>query len=480
MAHKNIGIFYNGTTALGVEVEGTGSNMRTTFYEPADDAVANLRGPELLVSLCNSMGRTKAPALALGGNLYTSHDHRSEFEDIQQAGQTLKFDIEDILSVDAEKIAICFQEKPTNTTYVDMIVYTAEKAKLIDIFDQMNAAGTDPVSAIPSVVAWQKYLAAARQISDATSAYIGRCSSTVYLMVLDSNGLPVISRKFPDIDDNRFYHMINIELNRCSITIPGGQTLKNIYFHSENISEDEINDIAKELNLNVHSISEPSFAKAAAIGAALASQKGKAACDFRADGLEPVSIKKSRQTALYAMSALVCLIILSWIGLMMINTAKYRQMKKDATNSIKDAARYCRVNSRRPEHRHNDIKKELTRIEKIASGQASGNTNSATNTMNLVFRSLSKLNPEFDLIITSITFKPSEIKRFSGSVPDLEALKQLRTALQNPESGLEIIQETSNTAGDRQAFEMPMTTASPNANVRRSSTNNDNAEDSNS
>ncbi len=481
MAHKNIGIFYNGKTALGVEVEGTGSNIRTAFYEPADDAAANQTGTELLASLCQSMGKTRPPTLALGGSLYMSHDHRSEFEEIQQAGQTLKFDIEDILAVDAEKIAICYQEKPTNTTNVDLIVYTAQKDKLLDIFEQMNAAGSDPVSAVPAVVAWHKFLDAFGQITQEPTAFIGRCGSTVYLLVLNSDGLPVISRKFPDVDDSRFYNMIDIELNRCSITLPGGETLKNIYYHEDNISENKIKEIAKELKLNSKPLKETSFARAAAIGAALSNQKSWTNCNFRADGLEPVSIKKSRMTALFSMSALACIIILSWSGIMVMHTAKYQQMKKEASENIKNAARYCRINSRNPDHRLTDLEREFRKIKNIASGLNTGNTDSATNTMNLAFRALSKLNPEFDLIITSMTFKPGEIKRFSGSVPDLEALKQLRTTLQSQDSGLEIIQETSNNAGNRQSFEMPMTTASPNAGAGRNTNDKKkDTEDSNS
>ena len=469
MAHKNVGIFYNGSTALGVEVEGTGSNIRATFYEPADDSAVQ-SGPELLSSLCTSMGKPKAPALAIGGNLYMSHDHRSEFEDIQQAAQTLKFDIEDILAVDAEKIAVCYQEKPTNTTNVDLIVYTAERQALQSIFEQMDSVGSDPVSVTPSVVAWQKYLASAELIASQPSAYISRCGSTVYLMVLNSAGQPVISRKFPDVDDSRFYQIIDIELNRCSITLPGGETLTNIYYHEENVDHVKINAIAGELGLKLNTISEPSFAKAAAIGAALANQKGKATCNFRADNLEPAHIKKDRQKALYAMSALACLIILSWIGIMINNTSKYNQIAKDAAINIKDAARYCRITSRRQGYLHRELETELKRIERLASGQGPGNTDSATYTMNMAFRALSKLNPEFDLNISSIAFKPDEIKRFSGTVPDLEALKQLRDVLQSPDSGLEIVQETSNTAGNRQAFEMPMTTAAPKQTARRRKT----------
>ena len=480
MAHKKFGIFYNGITALGVEVEGSGSNIRTTFYEPAEDMESNNHGLELLMSLCDSMGSPKAPALALGGNLYMSHDHRSEFEDIQQAAQTLKFDIEDVLAVDAEKIATCFQEKPTNSTNIDMIVYTAERSKLQEIFEQLESSGSDPFAAMPSVVAWQKYLSTTKQVTSSPTAYIGRCGSTVYLMVFNSHGEPVISRKFPDVDNSKFYQIIEIELNRCSITIPSGESLTNLYYHSENISEENISSIAKDLGLNLQTIAEPSFAKAAAIGAALSIQKGKTACNFRADNLEPVSIKKSRKNALYAMSALASLIIISWIGIMAINTGKYRQMEKDATSYIKEAGRFCRVKSRKIANLHQDIERERDRIKKVASGQNVGNANSATNTMNLTLKALSRLNPEFDLVVNTMAFKPGEVKVFSGHVPDIDALKQLRDVLQSPESGLEILHETTNTAPNLQMFHMPMSIASPNMQSRRSRTRDTETEEDNS
>ncbi len=453
MAHKSYGIYYNGETAIGVEVEGSGSHLSCNTIE----ALANARGSgsDQLTEVSRKLAGSKPLAMALCGTMYISHDHRSEFEDLQQAAMTLRFDIEDHLAVDADNIAISYQEKPTQTSTVDLLVYTANRQQLSDTFGQMEKYGADPLVAMPAAAAWQTYLANAG-LTGESAIFVGKCGGTLHIMILNEYGKPVTCRKFPVSNDSSFHDILRLELNRCSMTALPGMNIETIYYHSDDISMTLLSDIASDMDLKIVKIAEASFAKAAAIGAALSIQKGTPSCNFRADNMEPESIKKNRYLAKMVMSGAACLILLCWICMNMIYTARYSSMSEQATDNIAKAAKSCGINTQVSKRIPVDLERKLRAVKKILAGNGSLDRESATNTFNLTLRALSKLDADFDLNINSMTFKPNEVKPFSGSVPNLEALKKLREILENDESELSIAQETSKYDGDRQIFEMPL------------------------
>ncbi|MBN2063260.1 MAG: hypothetical protein JW745_00545 [Sedimentisphaerales bacterium] len=453
MASTSYGIFYNGQTALGVEINGSGPQLYCNFIE----AVANARGCgiEQLREVSRKMSGNKPVALALGGTLYMSHDHRSEFEDIQQAAQTLRFDIEDSLAVDADNIAVSYQEKPTLTSTVDMIVYTASRSVLTEIFEMMEQEGSDPLAAMPVSAAWQYYLLNAG-CTGQSAIYLGRSAGDLQLMVLNDNGQPVTCRKFPISGDQTFYETLKLELNRCCLTALTGMVVEKLYYHSDGISLTLVSDMASDLGLELEALPQESFVRAAATGAALAIQKDTPACNFRADDMEPVSIKKDRFKAKLVMSALVCAFLCSWIFWNAVYTVRYNSLVEDSAKNIAAAADACRVSTRSAAKIPVDIERKLMSFKQMLSGTGTLNSESAVNTFNLTLNALSRLNNEFDLVVSSMTFKPEEVKPFSGSVADLEALEELRRVLTDDKSGLAIIQETSNNTGERQSFEMPL------------------------
>ncbi len=453
MAHKSYGIYYNGQMALGVEVTGSGPNCTCNTIKIANDIEKS--GSDQLEEITKKLTGSKPLALAVGGTMYINHDHRSEFLDIQQAVQTLKFDIEDHLAVDADNIAISFQEKPTQTSTIDLIVYTAARNILSDTFVAMENNGCDPIAAMPSAAAWQIYLANA-QLTSESAIYVGRSAGTLQIMILNEDGKPVTCRKFPVNNDNAFYEILKLELNRCLMTALPGMNIQKIYFHSEGISESIISDIASDMDLTLKSIPEESFAKAVAIGAALSVKKGVPSCNFRSDDMEPESVRKGRFTAKIAMSALASLIFICWTVFNVIHTIKYKEIEKTAQDNIVAVAEKCGVSTRSYVRIPSDMQRKLREIKQIAENRGSLNSNSAANTFSLTISALSTLNPEFDLDIKSMTFKPNEVKPFSGTVADLEALETLRAALRTPESKLAIAQETSKQDGNRLTFEMPL------------------------
>ena len=452
MANKSYGIYYNSKTAIGVEVIGSGRQLKCNTIE----AIANSGGSgfEQLTEVARKMSGSTPMAMTVGGALYASYDFRSEFTELQQAAQTLKFDIEDQLAVDAEKIAVCYQEKPTFTSSVDLIVYTANRNELNSVFDIMESEGADPLAAIPSAAAWQTYLKNGEHIGDA-AIYLGTSYSSLQIMILDENSCPIICREFPVNEDN-IYDTLKRELERCYMTALPGMDIKTAYFHKDNFSLTVLSDITSELDLKLETITEHNYETAMAIGSALAIQKGKIACNFRLDGMEPQSVKKDRDKAKLVMSALVSLILACWVIFNITCTIKYNSMVPEAQKNITAAAKSCNIESQVQNRIPIMVDRTLKDVKALVSGSGSINTQSATTTFNLTLDALSNLNNEFDIQISNMTFKPKEVKPFSGSVPDLEALKVLRETLENKESDLIISQETSNTTNDRQTFEMPL------------------------
>ena len=97
-------------------------------------------------------------AVALDCALFMQHDVHSEFKDIKQITQTVRFDTEEALAADIGDLAISFRVNSSDNSGSDLSVFTAEHKVLSDIILSLQSNHMDPVSVEPDVSCLSRFI----------------------------------------------------------------------------------------------------------------------------------------------------------------------------------------------------------------------------------------------------------------------------------------------------------------------------------
>ena len=97
-------------------------------------------------------------AVALDCALFMQHDVHSEFKDIKQITQTVRFDTEEALAADIGDLAISFRINSSDNSGSDLSVFTAEHKVLSDIILSLQSNHMDPVSVEPDVSCLSRFI----------------------------------------------------------------------------------------------------------------------------------------------------------------------------------------------------------------------------------------------------------------------------------------------------------------------------------
>jgi Tfp pilus assembly PilM family ATPase len=98
-------------------------------------------------------------AAAIDGTLFRSQSVHSEFTDAKQIAQTIKFDAEEVLSVDAAETAVAFEiiSKGANGSEATVFASSASRvSNIITAFGQQK--GLDPVTIEPDTICFRRFI----------------------------------------------------------------------------------------------------------------------------------------------------------------------------------------------------------------------------------------------------------------------------------------------------------------------------------
>ncbi|OEU66275.1 MAG: hypothetical protein BBJ57_00795 [Desulfobacterales bacterium PC51MH44] len=97
-------------------------------------------------------------AVALDCAMFMQHNVHSEFKDIKQITQTVRFDAEEALATDIGDIAISFKINSSDNSGSDLSVFTAERKVLSDVILSLQSNHMDPVSVEPDVSCLSRFI----------------------------------------------------------------------------------------------------------------------------------------------------------------------------------------------------------------------------------------------------------------------------------------------------------------------------------
>lgn len=97
-------------------------------------------------------------SVALDCSLFTQHNIHSELTDYKQIANTIRFDVEEAVAVDAMELAVAFDITGKTETGANVAVYTAKRDELSEILSNIETNGIDPTAMEPDVVCLARFM----------------------------------------------------------------------------------------------------------------------------------------------------------------------------------------------------------------------------------------------------------------------------------------------------------------------------------
>ncbi len=459
-------------------INGTEADSTDNLYAGKASGKEQIDIAILAEKIKQRFGDIPPVSMALTADMYQTQVHHSDFNDIRQVHQTLRYDIEEEFSIDAEAVVISYQQIPSDSEGMDIMVHTADRNKLTDLLKQFENAQLDALCVYPDITAWWEFLKAQKELPVGNSAAVlGWSGQTLYLIFVDQQGNLLLQRSYPCRSARQVLDLLSYELPR-TLAVLGDNKPEILMYHSHGFKAEQIEKLAESFAMKTQAVKQDNLLYAFAAGAAVCwfthtptgiiRPKATAQTDFRSDGLMPATIARARNKALFGLAAAVSVLFLTVILVNYLLTNHYRQLSAQATADMLKAWKQIQPSGRAPRNLANIPHMVKVRRDEIMKkyGNAANrgdNTNSATHAMMLFFKALNKLSYDFDLQFKTLKITDKNII-FTGSVPDVKALEKLHKAFTAPDSGLEITNQGwrktgSGAKGDplnRNTFTLPL------------------------
>lgn len=414
-------------------------------YITADDAGDGSVLDSLVTQIADTINRQgwnkAALTVSLSGLWYRSQTHLSPFHDQKQIMNTLKYDIEEELAVDADETVLCFQKACETDDGSHLMVHTAEIEQLQNLFDRFEQVEKDVLVAEPDVVSWWHYLQDAEECPrDQASIAVGWAADTLSLLVMNDAGQPILTRSLPSAAGEQATELLEYELTRCLATLPENHQPRILLFHAGGLNTDGINAQARSFQMTPQMLSLNDMTQACAIGIAANYLNRKHAVDFRTDGMTPQTVIKEKERALFSLSGAVCLILLAAIIVNMLHADGWEKIENQATRDIHTAYKSVFPDKRTPmiTRAKRELEGRLDEIEKKIEIQ---NTkvlpDSASNTLTRTFEALNVLSLDFDIQISDMRFDASSAS-INGSVPNYHDMEKLYNVFSDTDTPLSV------------------------------------------
>jgi len=409
-------------------------------------------------------GRRLHPvALAMDSALYNTQMHHSDFNDIRQVRQTLRFDIEDDFAIDAESVYLCYEKIPSSEDGIDLLVHTIDKNTAQNLLNQFEHARLDPLIAEPDMVSWLHYLKDRSLLpADQGALVAGRSVDTLYLLVLNADHQPLMSRSFHCTDSAHALQTLQREANRSLAVLPPHQMPQHLLFHLDGFTEKQLNQLAKTLSVQPRSLPDNHITKAFAAGVALGWLKKLSKTDFRSDGCPPQTAVREKHRALFGFSAALTCLLLALIAVMQSHTKDYQNTIDNVEKRMVQAYELTHPGLKKLDPKNiikipSILRGKLNDLHNKSQNQATpALANSASHTLTLVLQAFDSLPAEFDLAIDSIRLTGRSVN-LSGSVPNIVSHVKLDKVIE-AHSNLTIEKwDFTGQSGARKTFNMSLT-----------------------
>ena len=410
-------------------------------------------------------------AVAMDCIIFSQQNLHSEFNEPKQIVQTIKFDAEEALAVDAVEMAMAFEIVNKTENGSEVAVFAAGRNLISEIIIALQVNGLDPVTVEPDVICLRRFIT---QLTDSGTeenpTWAAISNQNCYLISSNQTMEKPVVRTFltsPQQDKNA---LLFREMTMTAAT-SGGNTpgILKVFDTSATVNCDQL---AGRLAVEVQNQNLAGLLKKApiedeqepedvdqldlvmAVGAAVGQLTKTEKVDFRPDFMPYLGKKAVFEKTLKIISISIAAMLLA-LGL-------YLQMQMFRTNSYRGRLRAKFKNEYsiampgqkfpRSENPVSKLKREKTRIEKVKAGFLSaGGDDSVAAKLTFLLEALNKTPKDVDLDIGTITVTTKSIS-VMGSTSSRGYLKLFGSIDKHPK--LQRGQSTYESKNNRDNFRM--------------------------
>ena len=475
-----LGIYFLKNHAVVVLLTGRGGHVTVkdsfSVSTEDDDAEAREQTRSLAVMAARKLTsrdlKFNNVAAALDCNRFIQHDLHSQFTDPKQISQTITFDAEEAVAVDATELAITFNITATDKNGSNISVFTARRELLTRILTDLQHNNLDPVILEPDIMCLARLLRERAEVPpEDNPLFIIFSTQACYIINIDPSRpqfAPSVRSFLIDPSQDKTAVLIReipLTLALHSSRSPD-RHVTSLYIAgvTEGLDTDLI---AEKTSLRIETLSltqlcnaEPPVLEdapaesefAVAYGLALGELTKAKKYDFR-QSFNPYQGKKLilQKTLRILSVSLTVLMLAAGIFLQLKIFRKNDYINRLNKNLSKDYSAVMFGKAPPPaEPVASKLKREYNRILKIKSGQIAGDDQSVTAKLTFLFEAISKAPSNINLNIHTISLT-SKTMRIIGDTNGRKSTLSLFKAIKDHPK-LKVSQQNLKQSGNRDTF----------------------------
>jgi len=380
-------------------------------------------------------------AVALDCSMFMQHRIHSEFEDVKRIAQTVRFDAEEVLSVDVSGIAVAFEVLSSGEDGSELNVFTARQEYLSELIRSLQSNKLDPSTVEPDIKCLSRFLKGNGGLSEESRSLFGMLSVRSgyfidfsepeksptlrsFLMGRRQDRAAILRREIPLtlglVQDG--VSAVNIKVFDSTGSVDYQQLSDNIGFEVQVAEPSDLVSATSEMLVDC----EDQVAFAVAYGAALAHLDKVRAVSFRDDFMPYQGRKLRIQKAVKFLSISVC-VLLTALGIYLTSQLlQFNHGRNKVRKRFGPDYSAITLGGNLPESMGKAVSK-LGRIKTGIEGKKRGVTadeQAAMAKLRLVFEAFNKCAKPTDLKIERISVNPKNI-RVTGNTANMDSTLRL-------------------------------------------------------
>ncbi len=441
---NNLGIYLSNTKALAAVVS-TGEHIEVVeCFTVAMQAQAEQDCPSLAAQISAELASRQVEfesvSIAIDCTLYTQHDVHSRFNDYRQVEKTIRFDVEEVIGDDANKMAIAFSIVKTTDNGSIVTVFSSPRRQLSEILKDFQSHGLDPEVIEPDVVAFARTVCnQMKDDSEHSPLFAAFNDKICYNAVINSPHSTPVLRSFLYADGADKVSLLTAQLRltlaRESISVPvdtvcvfGDDINRQQLAQNSGLLAPEPNLMLKEGSTIFENASAADISKAIAAGSSIASA-AKRVVDFRLDFAPYQGKKRIAEISLRVLALAASILLVVFASVNTLNIIRIKQDTAKVVQRTQEEYESAMKGGRMPARGAAlTLRGEATKLRRISSGEETGDDNTISSRMRYILEAINSTPQNINLNINSITVSGG-LMRIDGSTNSRANTQQMLAAI---------------------------------------------------
>ncbi|MFI4911457.1 MAG: hypothetical protein ACIAQZ_07295 [Sedimentisphaeraceae bacterium JB056] len=443
---KNLGIYLSRERAVAAVTTSLGGSLQilecfTVTLEAKADQDCPTLAAQISAELASRSVEFDSVSITIDCTLYTQHDVNSRFTDLKQIARTIRFDVEEVIGDDANRMAIAFSIVKNVEDGSVVTVYSAMKDELRSILKDFQDHNIDPEVIEPDLISFSRAISyVMKDDSDHSPIFVAFNDTICYNAIMNSSHSRPVLRSFlyaESLDKTALLkRQLKLTLARNSISVP----VDTLCVLNKDVDRDQLaaacdllvpspDEMLKDETRLFADSTDADISHAIAAAASMA-PFSKKLIDFRQD-FAPYQGKKriaeiSLRMLTLALAILICVFAFNHtVDMLKIksNIVKVEQRTEEEYSSAMKGKSM-------PDKGVLILKGEVNKLRRINSGEESGDDNSISSRLQYVLEAINSTPPDINLEINSITVSEG-MMRIDGSTNSRANTQKMLAAIDN-------------------------------------------------